>query len=65
MSQPIKIACELCGTTAEVMMDGHVNQQGERIEWPKATVKSDGIYFAINCPQCGQREQCMARPNDV
>jgi hypothetical protein len=46
------------------MMDGHVNSQGERIEWPKATVRNDGIYFAINCPQCGQREQRMARPND-
>jgi hypothetical protein len=38
---------------------------GKRIEWQKATVKPDGIYFAILCPNCGEREQCVARHADT
>ena len=41
----------------------HVDAAGKKLEWPKATVKPDGIYFAISCPQCGEREQCLARPD--
>jgi transcription elongation factor Elf1 len=65
MAQPIQINCDRCGSSAEVMMNGHVNADGQKIEWPKATVKADGIYFTIHCPQCGQQEQCMARPDDT
>jgi hypothetical protein len=46
-------------------MAGHADVTGKRIEWPKAAVKSDGIYFTIHCPLCGTREQCVAKPNDA
>ena len=44
-------------------MSQYVDAVGMPIQWPKATVKDDGIYFAINCPNCGEREQLMATPN--
>ena len=49
-----KVSCEVCGIDADVVMNGHVNADGNRIEWPKAAVKADGIYFMIACPRCGQ-----------
>jgi hypothetical protein len=45
-------------------MNSHTPADGKRIEWPKAAVKSDGIYFTIACPSCGEREQCVSRPSD-
>jgi hypothetical protein len=46
-------------------MNSYVDPLGKRIEWPKATVKPDGIYFTIRCPNCGEREQCVARQGDA
>lgn len=65
MDTPLKIACETCNSEASVIMAGHADGTGKRIEWPKAAVKSDGIYFSIDCPLCGLREQCVAKPCDV
>ena len=65
MDKAIQVACEVCGQQSEVMKNRHVDASGKQLEWPKATVKPDGIYFAISCPKCGEREQCMARPNDA
>jgi hypothetical protein len=64
MVKPINILCELCGTQAEAMMSHYVDARGNAIKWPKATVKDDGIYFAITCPTCGERDQRMAAPSD-
>jgi hypothetical protein len=65
MNPPLKIMCERCSSEAVAVMHQYVDPTGERIEWPKAEVKSDGIYFSIDCPQCGIREQCMAKPSDA
>jgi hypothetical protein len=46
-------------------MHVHTDTDGKRIEWPKAVVKPDGMYFTIACPACGEREQCMVRPGDT
>jgi hypothetical protein len=45
-----------------MIMASHVDATGQRVEWPAATVKADGVYFRIRCPECGEREQCLARP---
>jgi hypothetical protein len=47
------------------MQNTHVDPSGKRIEWPKAAVRSDGLYFAVNCPECGEREQRMAKHGDT
>ena len=60
MNQPLNVTCEVCGSLADMVMFAHVDPQGKRIEWPKAAVKPGGIYFAIACPKCGEREQCLA-----
>ena len=65
MDDPIQVVCEVCGHNAELVKHVHVDATGKRLEWPKATVKPDGIYFAISCPNCGEREQCLARPGDA
>jgi myo-inositol catabolism protein IolC len=64
MDQPIHLPCELCGSQAMVAMHSHTDATGKAIEWPKATVKEDGIYFSIDCPQCGNRDQLMAKPGE-
>jgi ribosomal protein S27E len=64
MAEPIRLACEVCGATATVLTNKIQLSDGKQVETPKANVKPDGIYFTINCPKCGEREQCMARPND-
>ena len=63
MDGPIEVPCEVCGEQAKMLKYLHVDAAGKKLEWPKATVKPDGIYFAISCPQCGEREQCLARPD--
>lgn len=60
-----KVTCELCGEKADIVQNMHVDPSGKRLEWPKVAVKSDGIYFAIKCPECGEREQCVAKPGDT
>jgi transcription elongation factor Elf1 len=61
MPQPIYVSCEKCGSEAAVVSDAHIDAEGKRIEWPKATVNADGMYFTIACKTCGQREQCIVR----
>jgi endogenous inhibitor of DNA gyrase (YacG/DUF329 family) len=65
MSQPLTVVCNDCGSTVTVEMMSYTDAAGQRIEWPKAIVKSDGIYFSVNCPQCGQRDQLMADRSDT
>ena len=65
MSKASQVTCELCGEKADILQNSHVDPAGKRIEWPKATVRSDGLYFAVHCPECGEREQCMAKPGDT
>jgi len=65
MGQPLKLPCEQCGSEATVDMKSHTDAAGKRIEWPNATVKADGIYFSVNCPNCGTREQLMAERSDT
>jgi hypothetical protein len=64
MGQPLVVACELCSSQANVEMCAHTDASGQRIEWPKATVNPDGLYFTIDCPNCGKRDQLMASPSD-
>jgi DNA-directed RNA polymerase subunit RPC12/RpoP len=63
MPDPISLKCDECGATAEIAMNSHEDAAGKRIEWPKASMKSDGLYFAINCPNCGEREQFLTKPS--
>jgi ribosomal protein S27E len=65
MGGPTLVTCEICGEKAEVVQNSHVDPAGTRIEWPKAAVRSDGLSFAVNCPECGEREQCMAKASDT
>ena len=65
MADPISVRCEVCGKTAEIAANSHVDAEGKRLEWPKAVVKHDGLYFTIRCPHCGEREQCMVRKADT
>jgi uncharacterized Zn finger protein len=65
MSDPIKVRCDVCGKDAEIAHNVHVDADGKRLEWPKAIVKSDGLYFTLNCPNCGEREQLMAKKDDT
>jgi hypothetical protein len=65
MLKPINIQCEICGSQADAIMSHYVDAQGNPIKWPKATVKEDGIYFVIDCPNCGERDQRMATPSDT
>jgi hypothetical protein len=65
MGQPITVACELCGSEAMIEMTAYTDATGKRIEWPKAAVKSDGIFFSITCPKCGIRDQLMAQSDDT
>jgi hypothetical protein len=60
----IEVVCENCGQSARMLKNSHVDASGKLLEWPRASVKPDGIYFAIVCPTCGEREQCLARPGD-
>jgi len=65
MAEPIRLKCDACGSMATIIPATlHIDAKGRRIETPRASVKADGIYFAINCPQCGEREQCLARSHD-
>ena len=61
MTQPIYVSCEKCGSEAAIVPDAHTDADGKRIEWPKANIKPDGMYFTIACKTCGQREQCIVR----
>jgi hypothetical protein len=50
MPDPINLKCDVCGATAEVLMNSHEDGGGKRIEWPKAVVKSDGLYLRFLAP---------------
>jgi hypothetical protein len=63
MQEPIALKCDACGAVAPVAMNYHEDASGNRIEWPKASMKADGLYFAIHCPECGEREQLLAKPS--
>lgn len=47
-----------------MVIAGHVENTGNRIEWPKSTVKADGIYVSTDCSMYGVREQRMAISTD-
>jgi ribosomal protein S27E len=60
MGGSAQLKCEVCGQLAEIVNNVHVDAAGKRVEWPKVTVQPDGIYFTINCPACGERQQRAA-----
>jgi hypothetical protein len=65
MESAAQIPCEVCGHLAAVLQNEHIDPLGKRLVWPKAAVKSDGIYFTIKCPTCGERSQRIAqRPKE-
>jgi ribosomal protein S27E len=60
-----QVTCEVCGELANVAQNENIGPLGQRIRWPKVAVKSDGNYFTINCPKCGERSQLVTkRPGD-
>jgi hypothetical protein len=65
MSKPILVPCDQCGAQATMQVNVHTGADGNRVEWPKAAVRPDGVYFALSCPQCGDRDQLMAEPSDT
>ena len=65
MSAPIQVTCDVCGEKANILKNVHVDATGKRVEWPRAAVRPDGLYFALICPECGEREQRMAKQGDA
>jgi C4-type Zn-finger protein len=61
LDAPAQVSCEECGKSADVIQNEHIDPLGKLIRWPKALVKPDGIYFAINCPACGERLQLISK----
>ena len=61
MDTPAQVSCEVCGDLVEVVQNEHTDPLGKLIQWPKASVKPDGIYFAINCSKCGERYQLITK----
>ncbi len=55
------VACEVCGEQANFVMESYVDDEGQRIEWQKITIHVNGAYVTIHCPNCGEREQSIAR----
>jgi hypothetical protein len=45
-----------------VVLNIHIFSNGAPISWPKAAVNSDGVYFTIICPNCGERQQRRPDP---
>lgn len=64
MDSPAQIPCEVCGQLCAVEQNKLIDPFGKKLEWPKAAVKSDGIYFAIHSPNCGERSQLVAKRPD-
>ena len=64
MDSSAQIPCEVCGQLCAVAQNVHIDPSGKRLEWPKASVKPDGIYFTIDCPTCGERQQRIAKRPD-
>jgi Fe2+ or Zn2+ uptake regulation protein len=61
MGAPAQLTCEKCGQLADIAQNVHVDAAGKRVEWPKVTVKPDGVYFTLVCPACGERQQLTAK----
>jgi hypothetical protein len=59
------LICDCCGCTAKLVLNVVVGNDGKRIEWPKAAVKDGAIFFSVDCPHCGLREQCVVMPDNV
>jgi hypothetical protein len=64
MEEALRVACDVCGQQSDIVKNSHVDAAGKRVEWPKVSVKAGRMYFTIRCPQCGEREQCVAQAND-
>jgi len=65
MAVPGRVPCEICHAMADIMQNEQMDESGKVITWPKAANKADGIYFTINCPTCGEREQRLLRYEDT
>jgi ribosomal protein S27E len=65
MTSSTHIPCEVCGQASPIAQNTHVDPLGKTIQWPKAAVKPEGVYFTIDCPKCGERQQLVqARPTE-
>jgi ribosomal protein S27E len=56
-----QVLCEVCGELAQVAQNENIDPGGRRIQWPKVAVRSDGNYFTIVCPKCGERSQLVTK----
>jgi hypothetical protein len=65
MGGEIAINCVRCGSAADLLKNAYVDATGRRVEWPKVTVRPGRLYFSIHCPNCGEREQCVAEATDT
>jgi ribosomal protein S27E len=61
MNSPTQVSCDICGQLADVSQNEHIDPSGNLIRWPKAATKPDGIYFAVECPKCGERYQLVSK----
>jgi hypothetical protein len=59
-----KLLCELCGSEAIVVTVTAYDLRYRPTVQPKTRRTSDGLLVSIECPNCGQREQCIATPED-
>jgi hypothetical protein len=65
MDEPRQVPCEICHRMSEIVYNELIDDSGKRIEWPKVANKLDGIYYTVNCSNCGVREQCLFRYDDT
>jgi hypothetical protein len=59
------LECSICGVLANVANNGAGEDVDDRVEWPNASVRADGLFFTVNCPNYGIREQRISFRNNV
>lgn len=65
MATPDSILCEHYGADSPVAMVHGLSKGGMPTQWPKSTMCDGSLYIIITCPNCGEREQCIASACDV
>ena len=62
MKYPDSILCEHCGADSPVSMHYGFTKYGEPTERPIYITHDGQMYVLIECPACGEREQCIKLP---
>jgi hypothetical protein len=60
MQTPEVIVCEYCGSDAPVVKVRATDRSGQWSYWPKSSIREKLFYVFLQCPKCGELEQCFA-----